>query len=134
MLQLPSYYLLRPWDIFITPSAEEDIARLGINVTFVDACTIVRTQKRSNARAIRPAHFCCCARVNRTARANYCTSMRYIKLHKAHVGKISGTPCCSSIGCALMLSLTIVLVYIFPPFVKKKLAGITNWFAWLPFR
>ena len=25
--QLPSYYLLRPWDIFITPSAEEDIAR-----------------------------------------------------------------------------------------------------------
>ena len=24
--QLPSY-LLRPWDIFITPSAEEDIAR-----------------------------------------------------------------------------------------------------------
>ena len=25
--QLPPYYLLRPWDIFITPSAEEDIAR-----------------------------------------------------------------------------------------------------------
>ena len=58
------------------------------------------------------------------ARANYCTrgsSMRYIKLHKGHVGEISGTPCCSSKGCALMPSLTIVLVCIFPPFVKKNI-------------
>ena len=28
--QLPAYYLLRPWDMFITPSAEEDIASMNL--------------------------------------------------------------------------------------------------------
>ena len=67
----------------------------------------VRTQKRSNARAIPPAHFCCGARVDRTTRANYCSrgsSMCYIKRMLAR-----GHPVAAAKVCALMPSLTIAV-------------------------
>ena len=57
--------------------------------------------ERKSARAIRPAHFCCGARVNRTARANYCSII-------AHVGKM-GDPVAAGKVCALMPSLTIAV-------------------------